>query len=234
MKINILLCDDFAGLLPPFVSHIKDLYIDMFNKVTVNAEYAVYEVFKGEYPPSLSRNELYVITGSNSSAYEDKEWIKLLMGFIRTANDQKIPMVGICFGHQIIAQALGGEVEKSPHGWGSGIQQSEIIHDKALQYFPEGKMQLHYNHNDHVKRLPPDAVAFASHERCPNAGFTIGDHIITFQGHPEYTDNYNWFHIEHLEPNKPMEVKAKALKSIEEGEHQGEQAAKWMVDLVSQ
>lgn len=232
MKINILLCDTFPGLLPDYIPDYQSLFFDLFDSLRDNIEYEIYNAFEGKLPNNLYSNELYIIPGSQSGAYEDKEWIKRLFTFIQEANNKKIPLVGICFGHQVIAQALGGKVQKSDKGWGIGIRIANIVSSDTDQYFPYGKMQLIYNHNDQVVELPKGAQHFATSHFCENEGFTIDNHILTFQGHPEYTKEYCKYLLEKHRDSQNEELVINALHSLHTMQNMGEYAAKWMLDLV--
>jgi len=207
------------------------MFQNLFTKVSKHIEYTIYNTFENYLPDTLSSNELYLITGSNASVYENREWIISLLNFIRTAHSQKVPLVGICFGHQAIAQALGGQVIRSPKGWGTGIRESLVNTQTALRYFPESKMLLHYNHHDQVVRLPAQAVNFATSDFCEFEGFTIDNYILTFQGHPEYTDFYNRHLLTHHSAEEPEEIKRKGLESIENNEAMGMKVAQWILDF---
>lgn len=232
MKINILLCDTFPGLLPANTPNYQSLFFDLFDSLEDNIEYKIYNAFEGDLPKNLYSNELYIITGSQSGAYENKDWIKSLFGFIQETDNKKIPLVGVCFGHQVIAQALGGKVQKSDNGWGIGIRESKVVSHDALSFFPNGKMQLLYNHNDQVIELPKGAKCFATSDFCENEGFTIGNHILTFQGHPEYTKEYCKYLLKNHARSTPQHVIDKALLSLNTMQNMGKYAAKWMLDLV--
>lgn len=232
MKINILLCDTFPGLLPSYIESYESMFFQLFDSIRADITYQVYNVKKSNFPAEISRDELYLITGSNSGVYEDADWIKELICFVQKLHTNEAKLTGICFGHQLIAKALGGKVTKSEKGWGTGIRTSRIISSKALSYFPTGEMSIHYNHHDQVVKLPGEAELFATSEFCPHEGFMVGDHIITFQGHPEYTSDYNRHLILNHAQDEPENVKATALESINSKVAQGDLAAKWMLDLV--
>ena len=89
------------------------MFYTLFDSVSTNMEYKVYDIQKGEIPNEIRTDELYLIPGSRAGAYEDSAWIKELINFIRKAHAVRAKLVGVCFGHQVIAQALGGVVEKS-------------------------------------------------------------------------------------------------------------------------
>ena len=120
----------------------------------------------------------FIITGSKSSAYDDKQWIRDLEALIQKLHARRKKMVGIYFGHQIIAKALGGVVSKSDKGWGVGIHTYEL--NKApFDGAQSGQLKLVVSHQDQVHELPPGARNIVSNAHCENAGFVIGDHIFT-------------------------------------------------------
>lgn len=231
MKINLLLCDTFPGLLPADIPSYPYMFRKLFDAIEPDIRYRIFSIEDLCLPETFHKDELYVITGSTSSAYDKKPWIRSLITWIRMAHEQEINMVGICFGHQVIAQALGGKVAPATCGWGIGVRTADIIEQRALNYFPSGKMSLLCNHHDQVTELPPHAKSFASSEFCPNEGFTIGSHIVTFQAHPEYSVNYTRHLLEHHADQAPEELRRAAIASLEQ-EPQGSQAARWMLDMV--
>jgi GMP synthase-like glutamine amidotransferase len=186
----------------------------LFNSVESSIQYEVFDVQHNIYPETLNDKELYLIPGSTASAYDNVPWINRLKEFIQILHHKKMKTVGVCFGHQIIAQALGGKVVRALQGWGIGIRSSIIVAPKAEKYFPQKEMRLHYNHHDQVIELPSHATRFATSDFCINEGFFIEDHILTFQGHPEYTYEYNEYILLHHASDEPEEVKTKALRSL--------------------
>lgn len=154
-------------------------------------EFAYYHVQQGELPLHLAECDAYIVTGSKAGAYEDHAWIEPLTNWIVAADQAKVKVLGICFGHQIIAQALGGSVEMSDKGWGMGVRSLSTIADSPFAQSLPKSLDLIYSHKDQVIELPPTARNFLSDNFCPYAGFTIGQHIVTFQGHPEFSAEYS-------------------------------------------
>lgn len=231
MKMNILLCDTFPGLLPPDIPSYVSMFTRLFDAVSTDVAYRVWHAMDGELPQQLSPTEIYLITGCNQAAYDHTPWIEQLLAWVRRAHDEGAKLVGICFGHQVIAQALGGRVERSPKGWGTGIRESEIVDSEALGYFPDGRMRLFYNHHDQVVLLPAGATLVARTPFCPNESFRIGKTVLTFQGHPEYTPDYALHLLNHHAGDEPAGVKAAARESIARLTHQGPAAARWILSL---
>jgi GMP synthase-like glutamine amidotransferase len=232
MKINILLCDTFADRLPAEIPCYEFLFRQLFGKSDDTVCYEIFDVRHGIYPASLNGAELYLIPGSRAGAYDDTPWIKSLIGFVRKMYAENIKMAGICFGHQIIAQALGGKVERAKQGWGTGVRTSEIIDSKALRFFPEGRMNLFYNHHDQVVELPSCATCFAQSDFCRIEGFYIADRALTFQGHPEYTPEYNRYLLVNHSDGEPEDVKTAALASLNR-KTDSFAAAQWIKSLAA-
>ncbi len=140
-------------------------------------DFQAWPVVDMKFPPDGGAADGWIITGSRHGAYEDLPWIAPLEALIRDIAARALPLVGICFGHQIIAQALGGRVEKFPGGWAVG----------ATEY-REGDRSLTLNawHHDQVTRRPEGARVLAGNDFCENAELAYGDTIWTMQPHPEF------------------------------------------------
>ena len=232
-KINILLCDTFPGLLPPEIPSYASMFREMFRAVDGSLEFEVFPVMAGVLPKELKKDELYLISGSNSSAYDSDSWILELMQWVRDAASLHIKLAGICFGHQVIAQALGGEVKRYAGGWGIGIRESVITDEIMHPYFPNNRLRLLYNHHDQVTVLPPDAIAIAHSDFCRYEGFRIGHHILTFQGHPEFTSEYELHLIRNHAQEEDEHVKSEAVKSIKHWNHQGHAVAHFILHFFN-
>ena len=177
MKIGILQCGHAA-------EEVQALHGDfdrMFAALLANRglSFAVFDVENMEFPRSEADCDGWLITGSKHGAYEDHPFIPPLEDFIRAAHAAAIPVVGICFGHQIIAQALGGRVEKFAGGWSVG----------PTSYTTTGGETLAINawHQDQVLDPPEGAETWASNDFCKHAALTIPGGILTLQPHPEFS-----------------------------------------------
>ncbi len=142
-------------------------------------------VHEGATPASLADCDGWMISGSPASVYDDLDWIRTGEEIVRSAVAEERPLIGICFGHQLIAQALGGRVEQSAGGWGIGARQYDVV--RPLPHFAGDTMTLLASHQDQVVELPTDATIWSTSDYCPIAGYTIGERLVTVQGHPEYS-----------------------------------------------
>lgn len=140
-----------------------------------------YAVVDNVFPDSVDAADGWLITGSKYGAYEDLPWIAPLEALIRDIYAAGLPLIGVCFGHQIIAQALGGKVEKFAGGWSIGAQ----------RYAVNGTdVTLNAWHQDQVTERPETAQVVSSTAFCENAALLYGDRVFTIQPHPEIDRTY--------------------------------------------
>jgi len=146
-------------------------------------EFQIWSVVDGDIPASADLADGWLVTGSKFGAYDALDWIPPLEDFLRTAFDQNIPIVGICFGHQILAQALGGKVEKFGGGWAVGATDYDVKNDDKT-------ITLNAWHQDQVTRRPEGATVLASSPQCENAMLAYGTKALTIQPHPEFGNDF--------------------------------------------
>jgi GMP synthase-like glutamine amidotransferase len=139
-----------------------------------------------DIPASPGDADGWIITGSRHGVYEDHPWIEPLKAFLREAHGAEAPMVGICFGHQILAEALGGKVVKSDKGWGCGVHSYTVRDRKPWMEDAATTLSIQAMHQDQVVEVPPGAQVFMDSPFCPNAGIAYGDTAISVQPHPEF------------------------------------------------
>ncbi len=186
MKIGILQADYVRKSLVEEHGEYPAMFGRLLHRVDPSIEIVAYDVQRGDYPVDIDEVDAYLITGSVSSVYDDKPWIQPLLEFTVVLHQACKPVVGICFGHQLIAQALGGHVAKSPKGWGMGIQTCNF--PRSVDGIAEAgeQFRLYVSHQDQVDVLPEGAEVLAGNDFCPNAMIRLGQHIISWQGHPEF------------------------------------------------
>ncbi len=160
-------------------------YPAMFERLLgADFDYARYDADAGALPSSPGDHDAYLITGSPAGVYEPLPWLAPLSDFIRAADRQKL--VGICFGHQIVAEALGGRVEKSAKGWGAGLHAYSIL-DRVTWMDEASEVSVPASHQDQVVVQPPGSAVIAASAFTPFAGLAWTDRpAISFQFHPEF------------------------------------------------
>ncbi|MFD2179727.1 type 1 glutamine amidotransferase [Veronia pacifica] len=217
MRIGILLCDEhYPESLDEFGTYDQD-FITMLSTCG-DFTFSVWRCFNSEFPSSVDECNAWVLSGSKSSVYEPLPWIESLCDFVRRADQEKCPTVGVCFGHQLIHKALGGIVEKSQKGWGIGTRPFTIQSDFSLLQ-KEQTISLIVVHQDQVITPADGFTCIASSEFCPFAITTKSQHILTFQPHPEFSVPFFLQLLEQLRPKAGNKKVNDALLSI--SEHSG-------------
>lgn len=193
-------------------------------------EFRYYQIRQGEFPQQ-GDCDAYLITGSKDGVYEDHEWIQPLGDWIRRAYQNGEKMIGICFGHQMLAHSLGGHAGRCDKGWGIGVRTSQIEYLPDWFSLPANQFRLLYSHRDQVNTLPPKAERLGSCPFCPNAAYSIGQQVLSFQGHPEFTAEY----IQRLLPRRENCIGSDVFErgmstlSIPTDENL---IGQWMLDLI--
>lgn len=188
MNVGILNCDQIKQEFEKAYGQYPKMFKSILKKVDENINFSEFDVMQGEYPSDLNCFNLFIITGSRADAYADISWINELKKFITKLNEEKRNVFGVCFGHQIIAEALGGKVQKAKFGWHVGVDQLKFLDRTMLK---NSKINLIFNHQDQVIEIPPSAKLIGTcGKNCPNAAFAIGTHMFTCQGHIEFSKSY--------------------------------------------
>ena len=153
-------------------------------------EIDVIPVTEGVFPPSVYAHDAYVITGSPASVHDALPWIKQLGVFIRELHTARVPTVGLCFGHQAIAAALGATVGRNQDGWALGVASTHFECHERWMDPPQDAVVLYAAHNEQVTALPSEARQLGGNAFCPVGSFAVGDHFFTTQYHPEFSEAF--------------------------------------------
>jgi GMP synthase-like glutamine amidotransferase len=227
MRIAILLTDidvsDFASQFPDEAQKVVNL---MQPQVT-GWSFHPYAVRDQIFPADILAYDGLIITGSPASVHDDRPWIAPLLQLIQDADARRVPMVGICFGHQAIALALGGEVGRNPRGWGLGTVTTDFHTYKAWMEPRHPQIRLWRWHNEVVTRLPPGAEVLGRDPLTDVSAFSIGDHVFATQHHPEITEDYMRAMLDQLEGEVAHSVLVQARASCKPGA-EGALFAVWM------
>ncbi|WP_103035654.1 glutamine amidotransferase-related protein [Castellaniella caeni] len=191
MKIGLLQCDDVAPALIERHGNYPDMIQALLRAVDPRTEFQVFACHQGQMPDRTEGFDGWITTGSKCGANDDADWIEYLATFIRTLAQARRPLVGICFGHQLMAKALGGQVERSPLGWGLGAYTTTIEQQEPwMSPWESDQLQLLASHQDQVAELPPQGRVLARNGFCPIYMMQVGDTCLGLQGHPEFTRAY--------------------------------------------
>jgi GMP synthase-like glutamine amidotransferase len=165
-------------------------YGDMFRTMLGHGRsYRNYDVQAGELPADPAACSAYVITGSSAGVNDDLPWIPPFLDFLRQVRG-RAKLVGICFGHQAMAKAFGGEVARSSKGWGVGMHRYEIVEPPPGMVEPSA-IVIPAFHQDQVVTLPPGARVLAASDFTPFASIGYDDDTVSVQGHPEFTPAFS-------------------------------------------
>lgn len=187
MRLGIL----ETGAPPEAVREQFGDYPAMFRRLLGEDAHAwrTYDVAGGELPATADAEQGYIVTGSSAGVYDPLPWIAPLQGFLRAARGQ-VPLVGVCFGHQVMAEAFGGRVIKSPKGWGVGLQRYDLA-DRRAWMDEAGAIVVPGSHQDQVVEPPPGAMVLGGSDFCPFGLLDYGkDRAISLQLHPEFEPAY--------------------------------------------
>lgn len=230
MHIAILKCDTVREPFAAEYGQYPYMFANLLHAVDSTIELSVYDIEAGQFPADIDAADAYLITGSRHGVYDGFVWITQLEEFVRALHQRQKKLIGICFGHQLIAQALGGTVLKSPKGWGVGMSTNKLlVHKPWMHYRPE-QFNLLVSHQDQVVSLPQDAEVLAGSDFCPYYLLQIGDHILTIQGHPEFTKPYSRALITSREDRLTANEFRQGLNSLELAEDD-QLIAQWLVSF---
>lgn len=178
MRLGLLLSDHIpAELVPGFGD-----YPDMFEQLLPQAEIRSFDLTSGEFPSDLGAYDAWIGAGSRLSVYDDRDWIHRYKDLLRRLDAERRKYVGVCFGAQMIGEALGGKVARAAQGWQVGIKEAQLVDGDRLRI-------LHCN-ADQIVELGPGMRVLASADTNPVAIVAVGDHMLGFQGHPEFTTEF--------------------------------------------
>jgi GMP synthase-like glutamine amidotransferase len=159
----------------------------MFAAAGVPWRFERFDTPSGHYPDSFDDYDVVLLTGSKADSFSDEPWVKTLRERVTALLAQRKKLLGICFGHQLIAHCLGADVGRAPDGWGMGRMNYEWLGPTPLK----PTMSLLASHQDQVQTLPAGATLLARSAFCPIAAYSVDDHVFCIQPHPEFVEDYS-------------------------------------------
>ena len=186
LRLAVLLTNNDTS---PFAAHFPNdgqKVVQLLQPLRPDWTFEVVPVKVGVLPASPADFDGYVITGSPASVNDDSlHWVGPLLAFIRAVHAARLPLVGLCFGHQAVARALGGQVVRNAAGWGLGTAPTHWQTTRPWMQPAQSTTTLMAAHNEQVTRMPEGAVCLGGSDFCPIGSMQIGQHIWTTQFHPE-------------------------------------------------
>ncbi len=192
MTFGLLQCDhvqpEFLGIAGDYDAMFRALFAAHAPEVKLR----VFDLRAGDFPENPSLCDAWITSGSAASVYEDEAWLHRFAALVRDIRAAGTPYIGICFGHQMLAHALGGRVACSPRGWGVGAKEVKLSAQNRPAWIdpPLDSYRLLLSHQDQVEELPPGGRTLGGNAHCPNSMIAVGSSMIGFQGHPEYPAGY--------------------------------------------
>ncbi len=233
IKIAVLNADHLDEFVRKTHGSYPDMFENLFRKLDPSIRTESFDVIDGIYPDPNKPFDAYLVTGSKFSVYDELPWIRQLERFVQSLHRQQQTLIGICFGHQLIAKALGGRTEKASQGWGIGCHTIRIFKQAQWMDSPEKAHQLRLlvSHQDQVVEKPSGAQCLGGSDFCPYGIIQIGETALSFQGHPEFTKEYLRYLLGSRRKLFSENLYSRALESLAL-EADSERAGDWIIQFI--
>lgn len=234
IRVGLLLCDD----VDEAAQAQYGTYTEMFRNGLQVADSALHlspiHCAHGEFPDCVDDFAAYIISGSRQAVYAPLEWVARLQDFVRECQKQRKKTVGICFGHQLIAHALGGETRKAEVGWGLGIHRARIIRPQT--WMRDSPLPPSYNlvvlHQDQIVSKPRGCQVIAENDFCPVSMLVVDDVMLGIQGHPEFDKEFCTYRIHSRRDRLSAELYQQSLASLEQMELDSARVLSWVARFI--
>ena len=232
MKLCVLENDIIDAAVTDRFASYGVLFSDLFRSVKPDIDIDVYDAMAMDYPSSFDDYDAVLLSGSRADAFGEHEWVVELKKRTRQLMDEKKKLIGICFGHQLIAMNLGAEMGRAEVGWGMGRMSYVWNKDNTLLDLEGEGFSLLVSHQDQVLTMPAGATLLATSEFCPIAAYTVDKHIMCYQGHPEFVEGYSEYIINKRKDSLTEAQYAAFKDSLDKG-HDGKKIAQLMCDFIA-
>jgi len=231
MRIGLLECDHVGRRYRPIAGDYLDMFTAMVARADPTAAVVPFDARGGELPARPDACDAWLCTGSRASVFDDEPWIHALTRFVQEVHEAARPFVGVCFGHQLIAHALGGRTARADGGWGVGAITTTVVSDRPWMTPAMAAPTLLYSHQDQVIELPPGGAVLATAPHCPVAMLGVGEDIVGIQAHPEFGAPYvRALLVDRIDRIGESETE-RALRSLDEPTDDA-LVARWLLELL--
>lgn len=231
MKLCILDNDVLDATAQPVWSSYGAMFERWLRAAGWAGEVQVFSARQGEYPADWSAFDAVLLTGSRADAFGDAPWVQVLRQHVHRRLEAGQRLLGVCFGHQLIAHCLGAPVARAPQGWGHG----RMVYDwhGPADAVPGGTLALYASHQDQVLALPEGATLLASNGHCPVAAYAVGRQVLCVQPHPEFDAPFTAYLLDKRRAQMGEAVYHERIASLQQG-HDGLLFGQLMVRFLAQ
>lgn len=233
MKIGILQCDDVRSSLSAEYGEYPDMITAGLAQQHADFSFQTYKTHHGILPECIEECDAYIITGSRYSVLDSEVlWINGLMNFVLRLAKAKIKIIGICFGHQLLAEAMGGKVERADCGWLVGAHEITIQTPQDYMQPEKSHCQLAMLCEDQVQKISKEATVLATSPKCEYAMLQYNGHILSVQGHPEFSAEFAKDLLNVRQDEFPSKRYERGSQSLSEQTLDGELIFRWFTHFL--
>jgi GMP synthase-like glutamine amidotransferase len=231
MKLCILENDYLDPAIEPTYQGYGAMFQRLLQQAGALGAMDVFNTVKGEYPASFDDYDAVLLTGSRADAFSQEPWVLALRQKVEALLQAKKKLIGVCFGHQLIALCLGAQVGRAPQGWGAGRMTYQWLAADFPQAAGRSDIALLASHQDQVFELPAGATLLARSEFCPVAAYAVADQVFCVQPHPEFVADYSAFLLNKRRAVLGEEKYAACMAGLAQG-HEGLAVARMMLAFI--
>ncbi|WP_353238333.1 amidotransferase [Limnohabitans sp.] len=234
MHLCILENDDLDPPLVPQYTRVATMFERLFAQVGYEGRIDTFSARHGEYPATFEGYDAVLLTGSRADSFSDEPWVVALRECVTRLLQDQHKLLGVCFGHQLIAHCLGAPVQRAPRGWRVGRQAYDWLGQSEHLGLAPGqavRMALLASHQDQVLALPHGASLLATQPDCPVAAYALGDQVFCIQPHPEFTPEVSAFLLSKRRALMGEPLYEQSMGSLAEP-HDGLALARFMIRFV--